>query len=389
MLRPRFLSRQLLAITVGLAIGLVLAEAGLQVGNVRPQRFSAPRWSAFNGSSFRPSDMWGDGLIKRPSRLAEIDMGEYTPGARFRVEYASNPRGYFDDRDGVEMRVNGVGLRGPEIASQKPEGTLRLLGLGDSFTFGVGVRDDDTFLRRLETRLSARTSCQVLNAGTQGYNTHDQQLVLEDRWLGFKPDIVLVVFYLNDVYRDEAAVAFWNNGEGDGVYLRPTGAARFSLLADWCQHSWRARALQQRMIRHYDQAYFTDPKQFFANPQAPDARKMDWPSSRHALERIAELGRDHGFRVGLAIFPELMSLDDDYPFAAIHELVAAACHKIGLPVHDLFPALKGHAARDLWVHPTDHHPNELAHDLVARSLEQFVRDSLLSAAPGRKTSDNR
>ena len=316
-------------------------------------------------------------------------MGEYTPGARFRVEYASNPRGYFDERGGVEMRVNRLGLRGPEIARQKPDRTLRVLGLGDSFTFGVGVRDDDTFLHKLETRLSTRTPCQVLNAGTQGYNTRDQQLTLEHRWLELEPDIVLVVFYLNDVYRDEAAVSFWNNGEGDGVYLRPTGAARFSLLVDWCQHSWRARVLEQRMISHYSQAYFTDPKTFFARAQAPSAQTMDWPSSRDALQRIVELGRDHGFRVGLAIFPELMSLDDNYPFAAIHDLVADACRAIRLPVHDLFPALSGQAARDLWVHPTDHHPNEIAHGLVARSLEQFVRDRLLPAGPDHKTTDNR
>ena len=366
--------KRLLAITAGLVFGLVVAEALLQLADVQPERYRPPRWSAFDGTAFRRGDMWADGLIKQPSPQAGIDMGQYTPGARFRVEYASNSRGYFDKHNGVEMTINGLGLRGPELTREKPAGTLRLLGLGDSFTFGVGVRDEHTFLRRLEGRLGSERPVEVLNAGTQGYNTRDQQLALEHRWLELDPDLVLVVFYLNDVYRDESAVAFWNNGEGHGVYLQPTGLARHSHLVDWCQYSWRARALRRKMIAHYSQAYFTDPKSYFADGNTR-SQQMDWPASRAALVRIVELAGRHGFRVGLAIFPELMSLED-YPFTAIHALVEETCGEIGLPVHDLLPAFRGKQDHQLWVHPTDHHPNEIAHEIAARSLEGFLRRQL-------------
>jgi len=378
--------KRLLAIAGGLALGLVVAEAGLQLADIRPERFRPPRWSAFDGNSFRHSDMWADGLIKQPSPFAGIDMGQYTPGGRFRIEYASNPRGYFDDRNGVEMTVNKLGLRGPEVAREKPAGTLRLLGLGDSFTFGVGVGEEHTFLRRLEGRLAGQRPVEVLNAGTQGYNTRDQQVTLENRWLALTPDIVLVVFYLNDIYRDESAVAFWNNGEGDGVYLQPTGLARYSHLLDWCQYSWRVRNLRRRMISHYSQAYFTNPRAFFAEDRS-SSRQMDWPASRAALARIVELSEIHGFRVGLAIFPELMSLED-YPFTAIHTFIDETCGELGLPVHDLLPAFQGLEDRRLWVHPTDHHPNEIAHDIAAGSLEDFVRKQLLpdTAAPDNRQS---
>ena len=367
--------KRLLAIVGGLALGLIVAEAGLQVTDTRPERFRPPRWSVFDGNSFQRSDMWADGLIKQPSPFAGIDMGQYTPGARFRIEYASNPRGYFDDRNGVEMTVNKLGLRGPEVTREKPAGTLRLLGLGDSFTFGVGVGEEHTFLRRLEGRLAGQRPIEVLNAGTQGYNTRDQQVTLENRWLTLAPDIVLVIFYLNDIYRDESAVAFWNNGEGDGVYLQPTGLARHSHLLDWFQYSWRVRNLRRRMISHYSQAYFTNPRAFFDNAGS-SSRQMDWPASRAALARIVELSETHGFRVGLAIFPELMSLED-YPFTAIHTFVNETCGELGLPVHDLLPDFRGLPDQQLWVHPTDHHPNEIAHDIVARSLEGFVRTQLV------------
>ena len=385
--------KRLLALAGGLFVGLVAVEAFLQVADVQPTRYRPPRFKAFDGNTFRRSDMWGDGLIKQPSPLPGIDMGQYTPGARFRVEYDSNPRGYFDEHNGVEMTVNQLGLRGPETSRDKPTGTLRLLGLGDSFTFGVGVQDQHTFLRRLETRLANRLRNQqpveVLNAGTQGYNTRDQQLNLEHRWLELKPDVVLVVFYLNDIYRDEAAVAFWNNGEGDGVYLQPSGWARYSLLIDWCQYAWRARQLRQSMIAHYSQAYFTSPRSFFQHTQQPqdsDSQHMDWPASRAALLRIVELAKQHDFQVGLAIFPELMSLDD-YPFVAIHSFVEETCDEIGLKVHDLLPAFQGKQDHTLWVHPTDHHPNEIAHDIAARSLEPFLHSLIKTHSSTTRSQD--
>jgi hypothetical protein len=53
----------------------------------------------------------------------------------------------------VTFAINQQGLRGPEVSQAKPPGTFRVLGLGDSFTFGTGVREQDTFLRRLEVDL--------------------------------------------------------------------------------------------------------------------------------------------------------------------------------------------------------------------------------------------
>ena len=40
---------------------------------------------------------------------------------------------------------------------------------------------------------------------------------------------------------------------------------------------------------------------------------------------------------------------------------------------DLRVALQGHAAESLWVHPVDHHPNEIAHRLAAEALVDPIR----------------
>ncbi len=111
-------------------------------------------------------------------------------------------------------------MRGPESAPEKLAGTYRVLGIGDSSAFGTGVREQDTFLRRLERSLNAGAAglrrYEVLNAGTPGEDTPDEVLSLEHRWLGLDPDLVLIVFYLDAADSDSASL---NKGQELRIYL--------------------------------------------------------------------------------------------------------------------------------------------------------------------------
>src|SRR5262249_20298303 len=155
-----------------------------------------PRYLALVGDAYQDfGNKWGfdralgRGYIKRPGTLRErpVEMGEYIPGARFRIVYATNPRGYFDDDGGIPVSINRLGMRGPELEANREGGPgsargRRILGIGDSFTFGPGVRDEDTFLRRLESSLArGGGKVEVLNAGIEGFSTADEVAYLEYR----------------------------------------------------------------------------------------------------------------------------------------------------------------------------------------------------------------
>lgn len=100
----------------------------------------------------------------------------------------------------VTFRVNSKGLRGPEVEYDKPAGSKRILFVGDSFTLGYTVDEEDLFLRILEADLNGRDhQVEALNAGVQGYS-NDQELVwLMDEGLKYRPDYVVLAPYLNDV----------------------------------------------------------------------------------------------------------------------------------------------------------------------------------------------
>jgi hypothetical protein len=91
-------------------------------------------------------------------------------------------------------------LRGRrEIPYEKPAGVRRVLVLGDSFTFGQDVSDDETYCHQLERLLPG---AEVLNLGVHGYG-HDQMLLyLQEEGAKYRPDVVLLGFLYDDMERN-------------------------------------------------------------------------------------------------------------------------------------------------------------------------------------------
>ena len=338
------LAAKLLLALVALAVVLGGLEAGFRVLDLRGHHEPRTR-------------DWEHALLSEAERMPGIGI-QFRPGSEFRLDYDSDPRGYFDEQGGLRYRINRHGFRGPDFERQKAPGTQRLLVLGDSFTFGEGVRFEDTFARRLEGLLDEGDGpVEVLNLGVSGWATRHEILYLEREGLAFGPDLVLVVYVLNDAqYR--ARLNLWNDFRE--AWTPPAGL-RGSYLASW---------VYARIGRHVlGQRYVEDTL-----AQAERERGQ----LRRALGLLAKgkgLAAGAGARFAVAIFPFLYRLDDGYPFAALHREVAAACRERGIPVLDLFPAFRGQSYAELWVHPSDQHPNERAHAIAARALAEFVREA--------------
>ncbi len=86
---------------------------------------------------------------------------------------------------------------------EKQEGVVRVIGLGDSMTFGNTVEQNETYLYRLEEELNQfwdkeGYKVEVINLGAGGFGTKEEEIALEKYGLGYEPDLVLVGFYIND-----------------------------------------------------------------------------------------------------------------------------------------------------------------------------------------------
>jgi lysophospholipase L1-like esterase len=112
----------------------------------------------------------------------------FTPGAR--DEYVG-PRP-FPVEFRTDVRINSLGLRGPELDSV-PAGGLRVLVLGDSWVAGLEVPEDRTYSAVLADELTDRLGVpvQVVNAGVRGYGTDQAWLLYRERLRQLDPDLVV------------------------------------------------------------------------------------------------------------------------------------------------------------------------------------------------------
>lgn len=100
---------------------------------------------------------------------------------------------------GVDIKINSLGLRGPEISSGKPENTIRIAVMGGSSVFGYSVGEGEDSCRVLEYLLRTRgIDAEVLNAGVNGYNLAQVRHRYDDVVAGLQPDFVILYLGWND-----------------------------------------------------------------------------------------------------------------------------------------------------------------------------------------------
>lgn len=159
-------------------------------------------------TAIQGSDRLDPGFIRYDPRLG----WRLTPGWQgahhhhdFAVRYAINESGYRSDP------AQPANLRGRLIAV-----------VGDSFTFGLGVNDGETFVSRLNRE--GPNTC--LNLSIPGYSTDQQALLLEDELPRIRPDEVWLVVYVgNDLLDNQFARPIQLNAAKPYFVLTTNGLA--------------------------------------------------------------------------------------------------------------------------------------------------------------------
>ncbi len=107
------------------------------------------------------------------------------------------------------FQTNRLGLRGVDVPFEKPQGTFRIVVLGDSFVAGYGVADDHVMTKLLEERIAAdhrargaaandQTQVEVVNVGRVGTSTIREFDIYETVGRRFQPDLVILAYFLGN-----------------------------------------------------------------------------------------------------------------------------------------------------------------------------------------------
>jgi hypothetical protein len=108
---------------------------------------------------------------------------------------------------------NSLGWRGSREYQEAKPTAYRVLFLGDSLTYGIGVNDDQTFAARVEKFLNAdRLSVEVMNAGDPGKGTDYALKCFQAVGRKFHPDLTVLGFFCND-FQDNERGEYYNIGK--------------------------------------------------------------------------------------------------------------------------------------------------------------------------------
>lgn len=222
------------------------------------------------------------------------------------------------------ITINAQGFRGPPAAQAKPAGTFRIVALGDSITFGTYdcarhyCPDEDSYPARLAAQLAradAGRRFEVLNAGTEGYNSTKDQRWFRDQFAAYRPDLLIVMTGWNDILESRTtSVASTRRGLLDGVPLLRDAD---DLLRRY-SHAYRALWYGLQSVRGGATAGLETTSSEAAEPPADLAIDPDKIAVYEAnLRSIVRMGRASGAQVVLLTLAGALGDDAAIPSDAV------------------------------------------------------------------------
>jgi hypothetical protein len=126
---------------------------------------------------------------------------------------------------------NSLGWRGRREYREAKPTDYRVLFLGDSFTYGLGVNDDQTFAVQVEKDLRAGLmSLEVMNAGCPGKGTDYELKCFQTVGRKFHPDLTVLGFFGND-FADNARGEYYTIGSRGELRVKPVNCDRGGIKA--------------------------------------------------------------------------------------------------------------------------------------------------------------
>lgn len=306
------------------------------------------------------------------------------------------------------IQINSKGYRGSEFASNKGD-ARRVLVIGDSFTFGWGVNDDQTYPAVLQRLLEARAPSQrieVINAGFAAcYSPDTYYLYLKRDGLALEPDAIVVgLFVGNDLDSDFAFENEWVEKDAAGLPLRIRNV-NYQVLDHFLIPSriplrYRTPVLSRSHVFQgmFDVWWELSPRikswlpgvtvyaQTGAEEQVPynyrlryaDRTEEVFTRVRTLLRAMHQLASQHGIPIYFMVIPDRVQLSPDAyaglpaDLAKPQKELARFFDSEGMKYLDLLPAFRERSGGPLLYLPRDGHFSIEGNQAAAERLADYL-----------------
>jgi lysophospholipase L1-like esterase len=291
---------------------------------------------------------------------------------------------------GKRINLNSYGLRSPEAIIPKPKQTFRIVVLGDSFAWGVGLDLDETLPFLVERHLRSKYSnVEVVNAAIPADNTVRQLNRFNHIGLKHEPNLLLLIYNINDIafipqlatnnYDKNKVVPVFQieNGPNWEIYSEKHGIRGFiywfeqrSKFMEFLVPRMGALLRQMGLLNSVEFSWVQKTLEGFQD------NNPGWVESKRALKELHDICSRENIPFIVAIYPMLVDGADRVKEREVHKVIVGYLDELKIPALDLLPVFDGKIARQYWINYMDGHPSKEAHELVAKELTPFIEAAI-------------
>jgi lysophospholipase L1-like esterase len=245
------------------------------------------------------------------------------------------------------VKINSDGMRDREYHVTK-NNSYRIIALGDSLTFGWGVEEEDSYSSLLEKEINKRYPAEIINFGAGNYNTVQEVNLFLEKGLKYKPDKVVLFYFINDAEITPQKSKLWFLGYSQLITFY------WSRINAFINKNFSSKSFSEFYSNLYRESY------------------EGWIKSREALLLLKNICEKEDIYLQVILLPELHDVNNEI-FKGVYNKIADFLMENDIDYLNLAPLFKGRKnPMELWVSYDDAHPNELAHKKIAESALAFI-----------------
>lgn len=293
----------------------------------------------------------------------------FTPKPHLRYHYIPNTFARVRTPEySVTYKYNSQGLRDRERTVEKPEGTIRIIGIGDSFTEGVGVEYPYTYLSILENGLNKKYKDQpidVVKAGIAGYDPKAEKQYLKYYGMKYDPDVILLAYSGTD--SKEAAMGVHYTVSKQGYLLNDTGYLLNGFTLNMYIHSRVARIILRKWIDHKRTRF---SESHLTQSERNALWEEGWSKLFDEYNEIRSIAKHKEIPLIVIYIPFRINFENEEQMRA--DRLAVWCQNNSVPFINLLPVFRSHPNPSELHWPIDGHCTIAGNALIANELYKFL-----------------
>lgn len=285
-----------------------------------------------------------------------------------------------------QFKLNSRGFKDVEFEVEKAPGTYRILGIGDSFAYGI-IPYENNYYTLLEEELNQQgEKVEVINMGIPNLSPKDYLAILVDEGLELNPDMVVLSFFIGNDFLDSKT-------ERRSLYTYSYAASFINFLVQLTQ-KYEGQVIHGNYVYQDDTKTLEDDA-FLAVQQhrsilfyKENGRfEDDLVTTMDYLKRIQEICDSRNIKLAVAIIPDetqvntalqaqvVSSLNgqlENYDFDIPNRQLTKELDRANIAYVDLLDTFRSETKNRLLYKLNDTHWNIAGNELAAVEIRKFL-----------------